>query len=88
MCYVFYQSQISWALFFSHDQIFFLFFFDYTIDYDKKFFFSNDGESHSIILWLFIYFIFQYDMNQNKFFIVIKTKVFVHTSSHNTHLSS
>lgn len=35
-------------------------------------FFSNGGESHTIIGWHFIYLIFQYDMNQNKFFIVIK----------------
>lgn len=54
-------------------------------------FFPDGGESHSIILWHIIYLIFQYDMNQNKFFIVIKSKVFlsVHTfSSRNISISS
>lgn len=74
--------------FLSHDQILFLFFFDYMIGYDNISFLWWWGVS--IILWPFIYLIFQYDMNQNKFFIVIKLKVFlrVHTSSHNISFSS
>lgn len=52
----------------------------YIIEYDNHFlvvlFHLLCWWAVSIILWCFIYLIFQYDMNQNKFFTVIKSKVF------------